>query len=70
MTIDAIGRPTSALPTSSPGPMGTDHDRLGSKPGMDETEREAVRAVGMDPDDPAVVAAMDFVAWELSMLGR
>jgi hypothetical protein len=27
-------------------------------------------AEGLDPDDPAVVTAMDFVRWELSMLGR
>jgi hypothetical protein len=37
---------------------------------MDETEREAVRVEGLDPDDPAVVTAIDFVRWELSMLGR
>ncbi len=28
-----------------------------SNPGMDDEEREAVRAEGFDPDDPAVVAA-------------
>ncbi|MGO9103900.1 MAG: hypothetical protein ACLP9Y_32445 [Mycobacterium sp.] len=38
---------------------------------MDETEREAIRAEGLDPDDPGVVMAMaiDFVKWELSVLG-
>ncbi len=36
---------------------------------MDETEREAIRAEGPDRDDPAVVTAIDFVRWELSMLG-
>jgi hypothetical protein len=27
-----------------------------------------MRAEGLDPDDPAVVAAIDLVAWELSLL--
>jgi hypothetical protein len=34
---------------------------------MDDDEREAVRAEGLDPDDPAVVAALDLVRWELSL---
>jgi hypothetical protein len=38
-----------------PDSVGTDGDPLGSKPGMDEIEREAIRAEGLDPDDPAVV---------------
>jgi hypothetical protein len=32
---------------------------------MDEIEREAIRAEGLDPDDPAVVMAIDLVRWEL-----
>lgn len=36
---------------------------------MDEDEREALRAEGLDPDDPAVVTAINFVRWELEMLG-
>jgi hypothetical protein len=36
---------------------------------MDDNEREAIRAEGLDPDDLAVVTAIDFVRWELSMLG-
>jgi hypothetical protein len=28
---------------------------------MDETEREVIRAEGLDPDDPAVVTAIDLV---------
>ncbi len=32
-----------------------------TQPGMDETEREAIRAEGFDPDDPGVVTAIDFV---------
>lgn len=34
---------------------------------MDEIEREAIRAEGHDPDDPAVVTAIDLVRWEQSM---
>ncbi len=40
------------------------------KPGMDDEEREAVRAEGFDPDDPAVVVAVDLVWWELSLLSQ
>src|SRR5271156_1016936 len=36
---------------------------------MDDEERQALRAEGLDPDDPAVIAAIDLVRWELS-LGR
>jgi hypothetical protein len=35
----------------------------------DHGEFEAIRSEGLDPDDPAVVTAIDFVRWELSMLG-
>ena len=35
---------------------------------MDDEERQALRAEGFDPDDPAVVAAIDMVRWELSLL--
>ncbi|WP_156670155.1 hypothetical protein [Mycobacterium sp. E3305] len=34
---------------------------------MDEIEREAIRAEGRDPDDPAVVTAIDFARWTLSL---
>jgi hypothetical protein len=40
------------------------------QPGVDEIEREAIRAEGLDPDDPVVVTAIDFARWELSLLGR
>jgi hypothetical protein len=33
----------------------------------DDVEREAIRAEGHDPDDPAVVTAIDLIRWELSM---
>jgi hypothetical protein len=39
----------------------------GFKRHMDDDEREAVRGEGFDPDDPAVVAAIDLVRWELSL---
>jgi hypothetical protein len=34
---------------------------------VDDEDREALRAEGLDPDDPAVVAAIDLVRWELSL---
>ena len=36
--------------------------------GVDAEEAQALRAEGLDPDDPAVVAAIDLVRRELSML--
>jgi hypothetical protein len=35
---------------------------------MDDDDREAIRAEGLDPDDPAVRAAIDLVSWELDLL--
>jgi hypothetical protein len=35
---------------------------------MDDDEREAIRAEGLDPDNPAVRAALDLVRWELELL--
>jgi hypothetical protein len=37
---------------------------------MDDDEREAIRAEGLDPDDPAVRRAIDFVRWELELFGQ
>ena len=37
---------------------------------MDDIEREAMKADGWDPDDPRVVAAIDLVRWELSLMAR
>jgi hypothetical protein len=34
---------------------------------MDVEERQAPWAEGLDPDDPAVIAAIDLVRWELSL---
>jgi hypothetical protein len=34
---------------------------------VDDDERQALRDEGLDPDDPAVVAALDLVRWELSL---
>jgi hypothetical protein len=36
---------------------------------MDDDEREAIQAEGLNPDDPAVIAAIDLVRWELALLG-
>lgn len=44
------------------------HPFGGSNIGMDDDERQALRAEGLDPDDPAVVAAIDLVRWELSLI--
>jgi hypothetical protein len=35
---------------------------------MDDDEREAIRAEGLDPDNPAVVAALDFVRSEMELV--
>jgi hypothetical protein len=35
--------------------------------GMDDEHPEALRAEGLDPDDPDVRAAIDLVRWELSL---
>lgn len=42
----------------------------GVQRGVDGIERDALRAEGLDPDDPAVVAALDMVRWELELLTR
>jgi hypothetical protein len=34
---------------------------------VDAEEAQALRAGGLDPDDPAVIAAIDLVRWELSL---
>jgi len=34
-----------------------------------DVERAAIRAEGLDLDDEVVAIAIDFVRWELSMLG-
>jgi hypothetical protein len=34
---------------------------------MDDDERQALRAEGLDPDDPVIIAAIDLVRWELSL---
>lgn len=35
---------------------------------MDDIERSAVREEGLDPDDPAMITAIDLVRWELALL--
>jgi hypothetical protein len=34
---------------------------------VDDEERQALRAEGLDPDDPAVIAALNLVRWELAL---
>jgi hypothetical protein len=65
------GRPSvSAVPGAFPyvGQSGTEHALMASNFYMDDDEREAIRAEGLDPDDPAVRAAIDLVRWELELL--
>jgi hypothetical protein len=38
-----------------------------SNTGVDDDERRALRDEGLDPNDPAVIAAIDLVRWELSL---
>jgi hypothetical protein len=38
-----------------------------SNAGVDDDERQALRAEGLNPDDPAVIAAINLVRWELSL---
>jgi len=37
-----------------------------SNTGVDDEERQALQAEGLDPDNPAVIAATDLVRWEFS----
>jgi hypothetical protein len=34
---------------------------------MDDVDREAIRAEGLDPDDPVIMRAIDLVRWELPL---
>ena len=38
-----------------------------SKMDMDDEDAQALQAEGLNPDDPAVIAAIDLVRWELSL---
>ena len=38
-----------------------------SNTGVDDDERKALLAEGLNPDDPAVIAVIDPVRWELSL---
>lgn len=35
---------------------------------MDADERAALLAEGLDPDDPQIIEAIDWVRWELSLM--
>lgn len=47
------------------GKAGTARQGGTSNTRMDDHERQAPRTEGLDPDDPAVIAAIDLVRWEL-----
>ena len=51
-----------------PLPWGTSATGRHVQHGMDDEDAQALRAEGLDPDDPAIVAAIDLVRWELSLL--
>ena len=53
--------------TNTRSSFGTLGSRVMSKQAWKAKEAEAVRAEGLDPDDPAVIAAIDLVRWELSL---
>jgi hypothetical protein len=46
------------------GPPGNRDGGPNVQAGVDDEERQAVRAEGLNPDDPAVAAAIDMVRWE------
>jgi hypothetical protein len=46
------------------------NDRPRVQHGVDDEDAQALRAEGFDPDDPAVVAAIDLLRWELSLRPR
>jgi hypothetical protein len=39
----------------------------GSNTGVDDDERQELQAEGLNPDDPAFIAAIDVVRWEFSL---
>ena len=38
-----------------------------SQKGEDDEDAQALRDEGLDPQDPAIIAAIDLVRWELSL---
>jgi hypothetical protein len=44
------------------------HSGAAALRGLDPVEAEAIRAEGLDPEDPAVQAALDLTRWELELL--
>jgi hypothetical protein len=51
----------------SPGLCSEPFDRPRVQHAVDDDERQALQAEGLDPDDPAVIAAIDLDRWELSL---
>jgi hypothetical protein len=56
--------PTGILMTPQARPAGTVRPSRDVQDGVDDDERVALRAEGLDPDDPAVIAAIDLVRWD------
>lgn len=68
ITAPSVLRTSSPTSYMSPGvPPGNRDSGPNVEVGMDDDERRALRTEGLDPDDPAVAAAIDMVRWELSL---
>jgi hypothetical protein len=59
--------PLPVLFRRSPRQAGTVRRRLTSKMVWTLKKPKLLRDEGLDPDDPAVIAAIDLVRWELSL---
>jgi hypothetical protein len=51
-------------------PVGNLNDTQHVQPGVDDDDRQALRDEGLDPNDPAVITAIDLVRWELSLISN
>jgi hypothetical protein len=54
-------------PKSASVKRGTVTTGRASNTGVDDDERQALQDERLNPDDPAVIAAIDLVRWELSL---
>ena len=70
---DRDADPTDGKAVSTSGTKAAMHQRgtvttgRTSNTGVDDDKRQGLRAEGLDPDDPAVIAVIDVVRWELSL---
>ena len=66
LTTAAVNTAADALRTDC-GLRVNRHDSPNVQDGMDDEDAQALRAEGLDPDDPDVRPAIDLVRWELSL---